>query len=42
MDNSPSKFSSTSKGLSPDRSVSAFITSIQDNREAFDLFREKA
>jgi hypothetical protein len=32
MDNSPSKISTSSKQLSPDKSVAAFITSIADNR----------
>lgn len=42
MESSPSKLSTASKILSPDKSVAAFMTSIQDNKEAFDLFREKA
>ena len=32
MENSPSKISTSSKQLSPDKSVAAFITSIADNR----------
>jgi hypothetical protein len=31
----------SSRHLSPDKSVQAFITDIADNREAFELFKEQ-
>ena len=40
---SPTRISNASaRILSPDKSVHAFITSISENREAFELFRTQA